>query len=123
MIKIICRLRYCNLPPIIPGLIQLPKGFLGGHGGAYIQIEKVLYMVKATADQKTFCIFLLFYNKALKHQLAGGIYLGDLYVAIILWYVLCTYMLLRTYKNVVPANLCTLPGLPWCNDTIIWSSN
>ena len=30
MIKIICRLRYCNLPLIIPGLIQLPKGFKEG---------------------------------------------------------------------------------------------
>ena len=47
MIKIICRLRYSNLPLIIPGLIQLPKGFKEGMEGLTYELKKC-YFIKAT---------------------------------------------------------------------------
>ena len=48
---------------------------------------KKCYIIKATYFLskliKNVCIFLLSFNKALKHDLAGGICPGNLYVAII----------------------------------------
>ena len=39
--------RYCNLPLIIPGLIQLPKGFKEGMEGLVSELKKC-YIIKAT---------------------------------------------------------------------------